>query len=118
MESKIDPVFITTDNVEIFDENELLWDTHDYDHLSPATLCNPFYLDRTEAKYAKNIKRCFFKNKEKAIEYQRNHIKLFSINDIISNGIIADIHDYDKLIVIRLSKLIEILNKAKYGIRN
>lgn len=103
-------IFTTKDGYNIYDENELLWDTHDYDSNSPAILSNPRFLSKTEAKYAKNLKRSFFKFKENAIKYQSLFIKGISLNNLLENNKSTD----DLLVLIEKSKLIEVINNYVY----
>lgn len=114
-EIESDPMFKTHDGVLYYNENDLVWDTHNFEGSSPAILSNPYFLERTEVKYARNITdRKFFSTKIAAENYRNNHIRCLSFKDVwnISTNkdsnncyVIIGKSDLQKLIKERMPKL-------------
>jgi hypothetical protein len=104
---KKEPILITEDGVPYYDENKLVWDTHDFSSGDPAIIVNPTFLDQTPVKYAKNIDRMFFHSKKKALEYMKDNIRFLALTDIdkLSNGI------NEGNIIINRKDLIKLLRK-------
>lgn len=78
----VTPLLVTEDGVPYYDDNDLVWDTHDYEGNSKAIYSNPNFLEQTEVKYAKNIPRKFFSTKEAAENYRKCYFKCLSYNDV------------------------------------
>ena len=76
------PLLITEDGVKYFNDNDLVWDTHNFESNDPAISVNPYFLEQTEVKYARNIGRKFFSTKSAAENYRKCHIRCLSFNDV------------------------------------
>lgn len=108
--------FITEDGVLLFNDDDLVWYTHDFESNSHAILLNPYFLEQTPVKYAKQLTkdRKFFSTKKAAENYRKCHIKCISFNDVwnLSNNkssdnnyIVISKSDLTKLVKERMSRL-------------
>jgi len=79
-----DPLFVTEDGVDYYNESNWVWDTHDYSSNSPAIFSNPGFLTQTEVKWAKDLKRKFFSTKEAAEKYKEENKPQYSKRDMLS----------------------------------
>ena len=78
------PLLITEDGVSYFNNEDVVWDTHDFELNNGAAQYNPNFLTQTEVRYAKNLKRKFFSTEKAAKNYRKCHLKCMSYNDVWS----------------------------------
>lgn len=109
----IPPLLITEDGVAFYNDDEKVWDTHDFESNSEATRVNPFFLTQTEVRYAKNIKRKFFSTEKAARNYMKCYAKLLSFNDVwnLSSNKSSD----NNYVVIKKNDLLQLVKDRMNG---
>lgn len=102
---KLEPILITEDCVKLYDNENFVWQTHDYKNRTKASIQNPDFLQQVIVKYAKLIKNCkFFRDKEKAEEYIFFNKPCLSIEDLKAIN-----HANDDVLAITIDKLKELV---------
>jgi len=99
--------YVTADGAVITNEEDLLYDTLDYDKKS-AHFSNITFFSQTQAKYAEGITdRKFWKSKQVAEEYMIINIPAISISDIIAMSAVGcanPIEKFKELVEYKLKK--------------
>lgn len=106
------PFLITDDGVAYYNDDEKVWDTHDFENNSEAARVNLFFLTKTEVKYAKNLKRKFFSTEKAARNYMKCHVKLLSFNDVWN---LSSNKSSDNYVVVKKTDLLQIVKDRMNG---